>query len=359
MILGIKDSWQVEIEVDYLLGDEFQQMEIEEQAGLSLPVLSLKFTSERNEAIRRLLKEQYITIGFGKRSIETRARYEIFDFSLKNGPRGEFKQDVVLYAFCGEIEYLRLPRFLAYTSESVPQNSSDVWSTVVSRHGLTPETMTTQDRMNWLQCSKTDRHFLHEVTSHGFYKEGTPLLSGITKDGKALYLPFSALPKPKLLFGNVADADHSVGTYMEDNQTGFLSTVFGRKRRTLYRNMEEGTDDLVETNATTQIVSPGLRDGLVKYNEGTYLNDNIHPEWIRAYEQNVQLKASLSADAISIPLVEYSPVRLLDRVNFIYLRPEDGIQEKVSGEWLVVGGNLQILGNTFQQYLTLSRERIL
>lgn len=359
MLIGIEDSWLIEIAIDYLTGDEFQQMSIQEETGLALPVLAIKFSSERNEKIRQLLKERYIKIGFGKHDIETYAEYEIFDFDLQSGSRGEYKQDVVLYAFCGRIEYLTLPFFRAYNSESDPLLSNEVWDRVMSRNSLKPISIGMNDQMNWLQCAASDRQFLQHVTTRGYYADDDPMLTAITKEARAYYLPFSNLKKFPEVFGNTEAVDREIGTYNEVNRQGILSAIWGKQRRTLFHHFEEGTDDLVEAIPTTQIVSPGLKEASLRYAETTYLNDNVHPQYIRALEQNQQHKASLSADAIGIQLNEYTGIELLNLLEFLYERTEDGLQEKVSGDWLVVRSDLQITAQTFQQYLELSRERIL
>jgi len=370
-MIGVEDSWIVEINGDEISGDELFELRIIDEAGLALPTLELAINTKDEKKIQKYTVPGYkIEIGLGKKTIEEVMEFQVFKKVTSEGVSGSGYWHMRLWCVLNQIKYLDEQQMIAYETTDSPKRSNEVWTEVVSRYDFTPDTTAFKDKMLWLQYNISDRRFLEELTWHGFYNANDPCLYTLRRDSKARYLPFSQLKTVKGIIGNSADYDYPSNYFEFTQNDGFLSVWGGGERITPMHTLEEGTDDEVDkldrqsVKVEQQILKKGVREEAKKYTEYQFLNDNVHSNWWRAYEQNRILRSSMGAINIEFHFPVYHKIFPLDYFKIQWNKQRTAAEGSemvipVGGDWLAVGSQLMITKGQYQQKLKLSREQLM
>lgn len=194
-----------------------------------------------------------------------------------------------------------------------------------------------EDRMTWLQAAVPDKKFIAETWLYADFPESFPML-GITVDGRflirdmdKLIQDFADVPVWEF-FHNVQGGGGNKlwynGDYTISNNSGFINHWLG------YGNTLDVHDlDLGEYEEVLEDVPPKLAksSAFTRMAEATgrrgtpqWLNDNVHPRYWHAYQQNSTQLALYSTVNVTLSYDDklHTDMRLFDLCYFA--EPQSG-----------------------------------
>jgi len=355
-----EDYWCVDINDDDIYQDEFIALSIVETSDLALPICSLRFQTQRWEKVQQYTTPGFkVSVGVGRTSIETSCSMKVFKKKVATY-RGNNRWLVDIWLSYDSMDYYNVHRTNVYNSHSDLQSSSDVVTTLTSRIGFTQDLEVSDDKMLWLQYNISDRRFLEEVVTHGWFGEQKPAMYAARRDGLFIYKPVTSLLKPRFSFGH-GEVDIPVEDLSLTEKDGFLSAWIGKERILPFHSWEKGLNEQ-EINTPDQHMSGFIgMDDTTKYAPIGSLNDNMHENWLKAESQNFQGRASLSAVTTDIILhKEYKDIYVLDCLEGLFIKPET--QETIlpfMGSWLVTKVIHTVMDNHYSCTMSISREGLL
>lgn len=370
-MFGIESQWVMEINGGAIKNDEVMYLRINDEAGLTLPTLELSLNLKDESKVKEYTQRGFeLEIGIGKETINYTATFQVFKKITAEGLTGSNYWILKIWGVLGKLEYLDKQRTETYTTTDDPKKSNEVWSEVTGRYGFNPDTLDFKDKMLWLQYNITDRKFLDELVWHGFYNNNDPCLSCIRRDSKAVYKPVSELTKaPKGIISNTDTGDYRSNSFEISQNDGFFSIWGCGERSTPMHTLEEGSDDqtdILKTESsvlvTPQILTSGIREESKRFTESQFINDNVHSNWWRAYEQNRILKSSLNTIQIEFDFMEYYDLYPLDYFEILWKKQHSDSEEMiipVGGNWLAIKTELVVKDMMYSQRIRLAREELL
>lgn len=361
MTIGYSGEWTLDINDGDFDTDEIDELMLIDEVGLGLPELRFKFMTTKDSLVEKYSEPRAkIKLGIGKTNVEESGNFEVFKKLGSDGAEGEGKKQRMIWAHLAQIDYLNKQRMEHYDDEDNLKKSSEVFQTVVGRYGLTAEVEETDDKMLWLQPNITDRKFLEDVVWHGYFGDGDPALSTLTRAGKAIYKPFSKIKTVKGTIGNNDQADYKSNYFDTHVNDGFMSAWGGSKRKIPQHWIEDGTDETIDVEVKQLILGTGMKEDSVRTMEAQFIGDNVHKNWHKALVQNQILRGSLSAVTLEFQFDKFVPLYPLDYVKVDWQKQDGGgSNQPIGGEWLVIGSRIIIARGTYQQVIKVSRERLL
>jgi hypothetical protein len=362
-MLGVEDQWVAYINEEDILSDEFRLLSISESADLSLPIAHLIFVTKDRDKMRRYTSPGYLVkIGLGFH--EPRELSEFMVISKKMATYlGNDQWIIDAWLILNHMNYYKLQRSNTYTSWSDQKTSSQVFNTVMSRYGIQGDTASSSDKMLWLQHNISDRKFLEEVCSHGWFGNGLPAVGGIRLDGTAIYKPVDLLLKPKGKMGNVKleEDDLELNEFTITSKDGFLSTWLGKTRNSPIHTIENDIDSVISTTLGTKIADDTGLFTSTRYAPISFENDNVHSNWAKSEAQNLQYKASMSATNFEVMLHgRFRDVSVLDCYRNVWESGESEVSiTELSGLWLATFVKHKIERNHYQIEIGFSREKLI
>jgi len=362
-MIGREDQWIATINEEDIYPDEFRMLSIKESADLSLPIAHLQFTTKDRDKVRRYTDPGYIVkIGIGKNEPDPVAEFIVVTKEVATF-LGSDQWILDIWLILNSMDYYKTHRTQTYDSWKIKRSSSEVFSTIARRNGFTVDTASSFDRMLWVQHNISDRKFLEEVCSHGWFGSGKPAIVGFRMDGKAIYKPIDLLLKPRGKMGNVdglEEKDLKLNEFTMKVRDGLLSTWVGKERRIPIHNLETEADSVVIGSLQSKIADEAGLFETTRYAPATFQNDNIHSYWHHAEAQNLQYKASISAMSFGVRLHgEYRDIHVLDCYQNIWEGSETRAAiTELSGKWLATEVTHRIETNHYQTDIRFSREKL-
>lgn len=360
-MIGKAGQYLLTINDEEVSSEEFEHLVIEERAGLALPMVKLKFMTQKDELVEKYNTPGYkVTIGYGRDEIVETTDFYVMTRQIANAKGGD-NWDITVNGVMGHPEYLTKQRMNHYNSWSDLQRSSEVWSTIMTRADLKPITpKPTDDKMLWLQHNNTDRQFLEEMMWHAWYAEDDPILNGIRRDKEAWYKPLSEIIKKKVgIIGNTDQADIKANNMQGQQNDGFLGSTMGKKRKVPYHSLDDGTDESDEGEVKPHVAPKvGFADKTDRTQEVNFINDNVHKNWWKAFRQARQTKTSLSGTGVYFTCENYNPVKILDyyEVQMQKVDPANVEITMYNGLWIVSKVSTYVVSHGMQQRVGLVRE---
>jgi len=355
--------WAVEINGEELDADELLSISLEESCDMSLPVAHLQFRTADWDKVQRYTSPGYkVKIGMGIDNIETENTYVVFKKAVTNF-QGIYHWAVDVWLILDYMDFYNKHRLVVYNSQGDRKLSSEVVSTVANRVGLSPVVSQSSDKMMWMQHNISDRKFLEEVISHGWFGSDNPAMYCIRRDGTLIYKPISLLLTPKAVIGHAKEGvDIPVGQHSLTESDGFISSWLGKKRTYPYHDWEEGTDSSKVTSPTNHMSNfVGLDADQEKFAPIGVSNDNVHDKWLEAESLNLQGRGSLSAMTLDFELVDkYHDIYALDCYKGLFMNPDGGrLVTPFCGKWLVTKVLHKIADSHYSCIVTLAREGLM
>lgn len=354
-MIGVEGQWRLVINGGEIKADELSSFYIEEKLGLGLPVFKMIFNTRDKEKAQKYITPKYkIKIGIGEDSIEEHYSFVCLTHKMKPIAGGD-QWYVEVLGVLDAVDYLYEQRFQTYDTVSSKRLSSEVFSTVVSRNGLSPDVLPSKDEMMWIQYGITDRQFLEEVIWHGWFGEHRPVVSCIRRDSKAIYKPYSDVPF-YLKIGNTDGVDVKVNEFAIKQNEGFLSTFGAAQTDIWWHDFEEGVTELEDTEVNPLLANiPGVIQH--KTIEHEWQGENTHENFLNAYIQNRAFRASLSSNRVTIVVYDYYDLQIGVKYQLLWKQPsgEDSLIGFAS-DWLGAQVQTLIKENKFWRSLTLTRE---
>ena len=363
-MIGIKDKWCASINGDDIKPDEFKALNIEETSDLGLPTCNFTFHSHDLDKVRRYTKRgEVIPIGIGDWTMDILVENE---FKVQNKKIATFQGNdnwsVNLSCILNKPDYYHKHRMRTFNTWGDKWRSSDVIAKVWQDVGLIPKVHSSKDKMLWLQANVSDRRFLEEVVHHAWYGEGKPVAYGIKKNDEAFYQPFETLLSPKFTIGNMEGVDIPIEGWGIQVNDGFASGWMGYDRINPTHRTEDGYDIEYNTKVTPVIAPDAGMYSNEKFAPVRTYNDNVHKEWVKAESQNLQFRASLSANSMMCTLHgEYKDISVGDCLDGRWITTDkiDRPHVEVNGLWIVSKVRHLISEGSYNLEVFLSREALI
>lgn len=295
-----------------------------EEAGNTLPVIEIDFKTYNSDVLHYINEGNIISISFGRDigSDKTEADYRIVKSSYTES--GTMYYRVVIIGVFSAMKFYTAPITMIYAK----QNTTDIISIIAPKHfGKSVKIeASSSDTQNWIQPGTTDKSFINELWMHSHISPTTFIALGITSSGTFILkdMKKAATQDPLYEFAP-AGADPIIlyeGDYIVENNSGFLNSWMGYKRRKHIFNHEQGTEeDIIES---TNIMLAGGK-GFSRTSEiserlgmSEMINENVHANYWKAFIRNIQYLTLFSNITLTLSFSNrYVGIQVLDLVNFL------------------------------------------
>jgi len=192
-MIGINGQWLMTINGKEIESAELEELRVIDEAGLGLPILEFSFhTKDFNKFKDYCTPGKTVELGIGKKTIDAKMDFVVFRKAAGYGSTGD-QYNLRVWCIQDTMKYLDTQKMRTFENEDSLKKSDEVWTSVWGEYGWIPDTISFDDKMMWIQYNITDRQFLNEVTTHGFYAKDDPCLIALRRDKKAVYKPLSLL----------------------------------------------------------------------------------------------------------------------------------------------------------------------
>lgn len=232
-----------------------------------------------------------------------------------------------------------------------------------------------EERMTWLQAAVPDKKFVADTWLHSDLPDSFPLL-GITVDGrflirdmKALIREYKAQPRWEF-FQNVADDSDPRklwynGDYVITNNSGFMNHWLGYGNTLDVRDVELGEYEEVLEHSAPQLAKSASFTRMAEADgrRGTpqWLNDNVHPRYWHAYQQNSTQLALYSTVTVDLTYDDklHQDMRLFDLCYFAESKvTKDHYDNPFTGLYVIAKLSRRFTDNGVTTTVQLSRETL-
>jgi len=343
---------------DFIAEEDFEYLTLIEESGNLLPSFVLCFNSSDDAVLEQIKESQDITITLGYAPGDPQSTaIVIAPLKTQIQRLGDMRRRITITGLLSALSYLSVTG--TYISRGI-ESSLDALRSVLNalqtissvedvsivgfslkvsdQLSLVTNIAASMDKQIWIQPSISTRRFVTELWLHMYLQNSCPILA-ILSDGsfvlKDLVKAFSS-PQLDWNFSNVYDDSDPKniaydGTYDITYQNGFINSWYGYGREKLEYQIESGEEVIVNQKAAAPLLASiaNQRELAPRYDNHTFLNDNVHPNYWTAYLQNVQRLVFMSATKVALTFSgKFQNIHPLQMVSF----QDDQLPHKVSSD---------------------------
>lgn len=335
-----------------------------EEVGNVLPTFQLEVDLIEEDVIRVMNEGNVLQVAYG-RDMDSMVTTKLRIMRLDTTNTGADKRKVVVKGFFDAVNFLNSSRQRIFKD----RKSIDVIREVVGDYfRFLPNKLTCQDNQTWIQPSISDKKFVNELWLHMDAKS-VPLV-GISSDGEFIMKGIDELNDSKwtLHYGSLQgdtyipyDNDYSV-----EVRSGFINAWYGYGRSKKLYEWEEGNQSLTEEEAEVFMAHSKYlnRDAssVMKYDNASFLNDNVHPNYWKSYMKNMSYLAVGSSVKLTVRTTDYFfPVKVLDTAVILDQKMDMQPRESstfLAGRYVISKVCRSISANTYAMTLEMHRDAL-
>ena len=345
---------------DFISPSNLISFELYENAGNLRPIFKMSFTLTNKKVLNYLNAGNILTVNFGIHEPND----NILQFELQGDTAN---LDYTLGNTVSITSALYLPEF---TNKQKNHNygnkySYEVLAEIAKRHNLNFITNVnkTNDKQVWFQCGKTDWQYAEEVWMHSYINDDTFFAFGV--DGTNMYfydVRNHVQEGNKWTFTPKADGIKNTkivnfAQYFTENTYGITSDLVGKNVTNTTFNINSGEFNQYGYSLKnfTTIDSNKLNINPVGCMDYTYniISDDVHKNYIKAYNQNFRNNVLYSSFNIYIPTGgQIKKFKLIDTAEIIPLVKDD----RITGTCFITSICYQYKENTLLTNVTLNKE---
>lgn len=356
---------------------DLRELELIEVAGVGLPMLKGIVVCYDQESRALFHEGNKLTISYGVGNPEDPddiidTQFIITNISVR---RTQGQYNLAFTGLYDAMPYLVEHKQRAFKDVSALEAILTVAKDHFGESYIDSNVTKSNDRMTWLQPAIPDKKFISDTWMHADLPDSFPMV-GITVDGKfrvrdlaTLIAKDGADPSWKFFPDNVNSADPKKlwyhGDYEINTNSGFMNHWLG------YGNTLDVTDvDLGEYEEVLEETAPQLAkaEAFPRLSEATgrrgtprQLNDNEHPRYWHAYQQNTTQLALYSTVTVKLSYDDklHKDMRILDLVYFAEANnTQDQFDNPFTGLYIISKLSRKFSKNQIVTTVELSRETL-
>lgn len=352
---------------DFLAFEQLVTFSIIEEAGNVLPSFLLEMELIEEEVIKAFNEGNPLFVEYG-RDLEHLKMCRLRILRMDTNPAGNDKRMVLLRGLLDEMGWLNTTHCNLYPN----MTALEVMRKVAEPYFLFDTTLTSQDRMNWIQPNISNKRFVNEVWMHTNLPGAAPLVA-ITADKRFIVKSTAQLNneiKWKLTSGNLIDDTFIPyqGGYSLESRSGFFNSWFGYGRHKKVFDWEAGNTIFSDQDVKVFLAQAKSlnrqADTKPRYDNASFRNDNVHPAYWDAFLRNMSYLTSGSSVKLTCRVVNYYfDVSVLDSVLFLDRiqgvgenQSKQEAQRFVSGRYVVSKVVRNISNRQYAMMLELNKE---
>lgn len=324
-MIGIDGQYLLAISVgdkkDFIEETHLDEFKTVESAGGALPEFSLYFSTTDESILRRMNESNDIKIQFGKNR-ELLTETEVIPLTMKTQRLAPTDRGFEVSGTLSASKYMSETNVANFGRKSAVASALEVAKKHFTIAGNITKSL---DSQVWFQPNITDRKFIMQTLLHGDYGNSfCPY--GISFDKKFIIkdVKKDIGRKPDWRFTSQGQNSNDI-IYNSDpvfiSRHGLINQWIGNGQLMDVYNSDSGNTSEVLERAEPMLA---LADKLSrrqelepKYVGMAYQNDNVHPNYHKAYQKNLAYLASYSAYTLRLSFTgSYHPIQLLDLVMF-------------------------------------------
>lgn len=321
----LKIRFDLEGYSDFIIEEDFNNLVIIEEAGNLLPTYKLTFTLSDPKLLPYLNEGATIKFSFGTTERDMKdCPLRILKKGIQKA--GNYKYIITLLGVYDAIGYITDCKIRDFSSKSGVQVVNEVVSTYFKP---VFNISSSDDSQTWLQYNIPDKKFVNEVWMHSYIDQSF-IGVGITVEGEFILKDIiqetknkSANPDWRFVNGQQVQDNDIIyqGDYIVNSETGFINQWVGYGRKRQVRTIEVPVDSIVELEPSPLISMSNKLDRASDSGTRTaqfgVINDNVHENWYKAYQQNLTNLALFGSTKIGLSFeLGMMPIKILDLVMF-------------------------------------------
>lgn len=223
-----------------------------------------------------------------------------------------------------------------------------------------------QDFMRWIQYGQSDAEHARDVCLHSFLRGSCPLMAiNIDRDFIVKDLVSLTTTVPKWIFRNSDNLENNILPYSGVRETeivsGLMNVWLGYDKSVGFDDIEYNNEiikdsDLKSTMTITKDFD--MQTNIERVPDNFRLNDNMHSNYWKAYQQNLRWLALYSSVVTKIYFKDYfKPIFPLDFIT-IYDNNEGNQDTPDIGDYIVAGTRKQYTKNGLTTGVFLNKEAL-
>ena len=344
---------------DFIDANNLNFFRLYETAGNIRPILELSFILENEKLIKYINQGNILKVTFGINELDK----DSIEFELYQDNTD--KQFSLGYKVNLKASFYRPEFTSAVICNNYDMTSIDAFKQIANNYGFNLSTNIgkTNDKMNWSQNGETTWNYVKDLWLHSYINEKTFMCFGFDAYNMYFYDVRDLVTRgAKWYFTNkyVSSKNSNIvnfSGYNIDNQYGATNCLIGKNLINKTYNFDKGNFEDTNYNLKnfTAIDTNSINlnsSGCIDYNY-SFINDDMHPYYEKAYNQN--LRNNILFNSFSIYLTtggQFKKFKLFDTVEFDIL-PSD---ERMAGIAFITGIVYEFQDNILNINLTLNKE---
>jgi len=244
--------------------------------------------------------------------------------------------------------------------------------TAENHFGIDTNVTKSQDQQYWVQSNVSNKMFINQVWMHSWLVNSFPAI-GITSDGIFVIRDVKKLIKKlttedyawKFISTDSTKPDElTFDQYKVESNTGFINLWVGYEREKEVLNLDTGVEGVITPSLNTMLSLSTDLDRMAdigtRASEFGVVNENVHPKYWVAYQQNLSYLSIFGSTKIVLQFTgKYANIRVLD---LVLLRDMDlelkQSEEYYSGAYLVTRVTRILENKNFITMIHLNRESL-
>jgi hypothetical protein len=326
MAIGVTGQFLFQFSIggkkDFIDEHDFIDFTLVEEAGNALPTFHLAFNTQDDSVIPLLNEGNTLQVSFGK-DFNSIISVPLAVTGMDVHREGHNKNLISVTGVYGAIPYLSNNKVLITTAKSGVEVLKDTTKKYFTWMGNIDKSA---DSQQWAQYNISDRAFVNNVWMHSDISNSF-IAVGISSDGNFICKDIKKdLGNPYTWrFGRIVEDDKRDiiidGDPAVNIKTGLMNAWMGYGRERLVYNMETSLNTMVlEQQSAVTAITASLaksKDVQARFASVGIQNDNVHPNYWRAYQRNLTNLSAFLNVAVTVSFQnKFVPVRVLDQAMY-------------------------------------------
>ena len=371
-MIGLKGQYLFAFSIagknDFIQEADLQLFKVVEDAGNILPSFEFVFTLEDTSILRYLNEGNPLEMAMGEDDI---AMTNI-NFRILNKQISKISQHKYLIRLTGLYDDMSYYTDCRINITDKVSGIEAIIDTAENHFGIDTNVTKSQDQQYWVQSNVSNKMFINQVWMHSWLVNSFPAI-GITSDGIFVIRDVKKLIKKlttedyawKFISTDSTKPDElTFDQYKVESNTGFINLWVGYEREKEVLNLDTGVEGVITPSLNTMLSLSTDLDRMAdigtRASEFGVVNENVHPKYWVAYQQNLSYLSIFGSTKIVLQFTgKYANIRVLD---LVLLRDMDlelkQSEEYYSGAYLVTRVTRILENKNFITMIHLNRESL-
>jgi len=371
-LIGLKGQYLFSFSIagknDFIQEADLQLFKVVEDAGNILPSFEFVFTLEDTSILRYLNEGNPLEMAMGEDDI---AMTNI-NFRILNKQISKISQHKYLIRLTGLYDDMSYYTDCRINITDKVSGIEAIIDTAENHFGIDTNVTKSQDQQYWVQSNVSNKMFINQVWMHSWLVNSFPAI-GITSDGIFVIRDVKKLIKKlttedyawKFISTDSTKPDElTFDQYKVESNTGFINLWVGYEREKEVLNLDTGVEGVITPSLNTMLSLSTDLDRMAdigtRASEFGVVNENVHPKYWVAYQQNLSYLSIFGSTKIVLQFTgKYANIRVLD---LVLLRDMDlelkQSEEYYSGAYLVTRVTRILENKNFITMIHLNRESL-